>query len=114
VQGRTGLHMTLATSMAVTAGDYGRGPAVLASVGPPSSQSVVFTDRAVTSGATRCVGTSGDGCVHSEGTQNFGQLSIGGLPLLMPVGSVPLAWQGYFVRFTSYSATAKAEVGKST
>ncbi len=112
--GQNGTQKIMSANLDVSAGDTDLGTAVLASSGSPSSQYQVFTDRNITSGATRCVGTSGDGCIHAEGTLNIGSYAIGGLPASMPAGSIPAAWQGYFLQVSSYTTTTKAEAGKST
>jgi hypothetical protein len=100
--------------MDLTAGITDLGTTLLASVDGPSAESIVFTDRNMTPGTSRCLGASGDGCVHVEGTQNLGTATLGGLPPNLPAGALPAGWQGYFVRVSNFTSTTKAEVGAGT
>ena len=112
--GQNSVNKTMSANMDLTAGITDLGSTLLASVGGPSAQSIVFTDRNMTPGTSRCLGASGDGCVHVEGTQNLGTVSLAGLPPNLPAGSIPPGWQGYFVRVTSFTDTTKAEIGVGT
>jgi type II secretory pathway pseudopilin PulG len=111
--GQNGSQKRMSTNLDLVANGNDLHLALLALMDSPSSQSLVFTDRNTASGSTRCVGTSGDGCVHAEGTLNFGQISLGGLPAGLPNGSVPVGWQGYFVQLSNFTETTTAEVGIS-
>ena len=111
---QNGVQKTMTTNVDLVAGSTDLGTAALATMDSPATQSLVYTDRAVTSGAVNCAGASGDGCIHVEGTRYLGELTLGALPPNLPPGSAPLGWLGYLVRVSNFTDTAKLEVGKGT
>jgi hypothetical protein len=104
----------MAINLDLIAGVVDLGNSVLASVGPPTVESSVWTDNDRTPGVGQCSGTSGDGCVQAGATRTLGQITLGTLPANLPVGSAPLFWQGYLVRINGFTDSVTAEVGVGT
>ena len=69
-----------------------------------------FAGRAVTTGATFCTATSGDGCVRAATQRSAFSLGLGGIPASLS-GSLP-GWTGNFLQISAADATT-AESGIS-
>jgi len=104
----------MSTNLDLKAGSTDLGAAALVALDSPSAQSLMYTDRAVSPELSNCLGTSGDGCVHAEGSRYLGQFTVGALPPQLPPGSAPPGWLGYLVRVSDFHDSAMVEVGKGT
>ena len=113
-QNGSGSQKTMSTNLDLKAGSTDLGAAALVALDSPSAQSLMYTDRAVSPELSNCLGTSGDGCVHAEGSRYLGQFTVGALPPQLPPGSAPPGWLGYLVRVSDFHDSAMVEVGKGT
>jgi len=95
--------------LTIHGGPQDLGSATLASLSAPATALRAITNRDLTPEATACIGTTGDGCMRSEGYRAFGTETLGGLPSTL--GASPPGWAGYLVRLTAYSDSASAEAG---
>ena len=91
------------------------GSTSIASVAAAPSASKVFNSRLTSAGATACttMGTSSDGCVHSDAQRSLGTVTLGALPA--SVLSILPGWGSgtgnFLVQLSSYSDAVSAESG---
>lgn len=81
------------------------GEASLVSLGSSPGASVAQVDRQE---------SSGDGTFVVTGSRSLGEVRIGSVPASIPITNLPLGWQGYYLRLSSFSDAVSAVVGDST
>jgi len=91
------------------------GSTSIASVGAAPSASKVFTSRLTSAGTASCttMGTSSDGCVHSDAQRSLGTVTLGALPSGV-ISSLPNWGTGssnFLVQLSNYSDAVSAESG---
>lgn len=96
-----------ATPLTATVGIPGGGSTADLTVASLAESVAAFAGRAVTSGASFCTTTSGDGCVHAGTARSAFTLGIGGLPA--GLGPLP-GWNGYLLNISLGDSTS-AESG---
>ncbi|MBV9412134.1 MAG: hypothetical protein JO148_11100 [Acidimicrobiia bacterium] len=91
------------------------GSTSIGSVAGAPSASKVFTSRLTSAGATSCttMGTSSDGCVHTDAQRSLGTVTLGALPSAV-ISSLPNWGTGnsnFLVQLSNYSDAVSAESG---
>jgi prepilin-type N-terminal cleavage/methylation domain-containing protein len=105
---------TETTTLTIGPGGSALGDTILASIGAAPAAQKAITDRAVAPETAACLTTSGDGCLHAEGSRAVGTVTLAGLPSVLSGGSLPVGWNGSLIQVTGYSDSVSAESGVGT